>query len=321
MTLPKRKTFRNVDPNAKLTAILGARFAAYRKLFRRAERRELFPAPIHLTFENIDACNKRCVMCARGGQHTLHPKIRINTQARMSLETFQRIMDECVPMGTRAISFGFGEPLLERPVVFRMLEYAHQTGIQDSFLVTNGLLLDTDTQRELLESGLTHLSVSIDAATEQTYRKIRGSGFKTVIEHIEQFLAQREKMGKELPFLRLTFVRQDDNEQELDTFMERWESKADYISIQTKIDHFFHDLSDYDLSDPRKFDCTYPWYMLAIRADGRILPCCSFGGELFDLGNLTQDGVLSVWNGAVLQKIREGILDESLNICSYCQRK
>ena len=66
----------------------------------------------------------------------------------------------------------FSEPLLYKNIS-DILKRAEEAEIMDTFLFTNGNLLNQKNSEILLNSSLTRLFVSIDAATRETYDKVR----------------------------------------------------------------------------------------------------------------------------------------------------
>ena len=59
------------------------------------------------------------------------------------------------------------------------------------------------------DCGVTQLFFSIDAASKETYDKIRkGSDWDKVMKNINYFLDLKKKKGKKLPVTRVNFCRQ-----------------------------------------------------------------------------------------------------------------
>ena len=86
-------------------------------------------------------------------------------------------------------------------------------------LITNGLLLDEASWNELSPSTskIALLSISIDAATEETYRQNRGGSWTTLWQNIEHLRARKRSR----PFhLHTNFVVQQNNFREIVPFAE-----------------------------------------------------------------------------------------------------
>lgn len=130
-----------------------------------------------LQVESALACNLRCVMCPWA-------EIRKNLENRglMSQEVWERIRPH-LRQATSIDFTGGGEPLLQ-PRLVEWVAEATTAGCETGIL-TNGLLLDTDMARALIDAGLDWICVSMDGATQEEYEKIRkGSDFRKVCENL-----------------------------------------------------------------------------------------------------------------------------------------
>ena len=123
--------------------------------------------PVCLYLETTNRCNLLCETCPRTFE-TLEPP------ADMSWELFTRIVDQ-VPNVARVVLHGVGEPMLVKSLP-RMIRYLKSRGIYTLFN-TNGTLLARNKRRELIETGLDELRVSLDAAEAGTYERVRGKPF------------------------------------------------------------------------------------------------------------------------------------------------
>ena len=100
----------------------------------------------------------------------------------MEMETYEAIFNQFTPM---AIKLNWrGESLLH-PNIIRMIKYAKLKGVLDVALNTNGLLLDKEMVKHLLQAGLDRLIISVDGATPNSYENIRqGGNFEKLIKNI-----------------------------------------------------------------------------------------------------------------------------------------
>jgi MoaA/NifB/PqqE/SkfB family radical SAM enzyme len=173
---------RRQSPDEILAGIFGEPYTRYRDAWRRAASfQERPPFPLHLDVDTNTTCNLKCVMCpaGAGGFHGPFEK------KPLPFGVYERALAEAQDHGLRALRLGVtGEPLL-RPDIVDMVRLAKKAGILDVMLITNGTLLTPDTGRALIDVGLTRLMVSLDAATAQTYEKIRPGGrFDQVVRNL-----------------------------------------------------------------------------------------------------------------------------------------
>jgi radical SAM protein with 4Fe4S-binding SPASM domain len=99
-----------------------------------------------------------------------------------------------------------------------MISYARVNGTQVN-TTTNGILLEKYAQ-QLIDSRINLINVSLDAACEETYSKIRGlHTFPKIIEGIKHF-SRLCKENNADTLLRLSIVIQESNMSELNEFAE-----------------------------------------------------------------------------------------------------
>jgi radical SAM protein with 4Fe4S-binding SPASM domain len=118
----------------------------------------------------------------------------------------------------RTTLHGVGEPLLNKdlPAMVRHLKNRNVYTLFNS----NGILLNHDRQRELIESGLDELRISLDAATAAGYKKIRGSKeFDRIVDNLRTLLKLQEAHSLTRPKLSLWFLGTKDNISELPEFV------------------------------------------------------------------------------------------------------
>jgi len=132
----------------------------------------LGPQTVH--FDIANGCNVRCTTC---WHHSLHlddehvPTIDWKRRS-MSLEDFQKIMDDLVELGglEQIILSGMGDPSINRQLP-EMVRYAHQNGIGVT-IITN--LLAVDLPRILSSEGELNLLVSVCGVTEPVWDAFHG---------------------------------------------------------------------------------------------------------------------------------------------------
>lgn len=76
------------------------------------------------------------------------------------------------------------------PELPKMIKYAKDVGAAKHISFhTNGHKLTSKKSRELIDSGLDEIIVSLNAASEETYSKVTGnSNYKKVVQNIQEFM-------------------------------------------------------------------------------------------------------------------------------------
>jgi len=275
-------------------------------------------SPIHLDIEMQDFCNQSCVMCPRDSSGHQDLPYLLDTKKVADLEKIQALIIKAQKEGLRSINFGaFSEPLISKNL-WSLIEFAHNHGIIDSRVITNGLLLDRYFEK-VFSSGLVNLYVSIDAFTEFTYEKIRGKGFNKVIKNLNQIIKIKKDKGYSLPIIRVSFVEMDQNRHEKDSFVNYWIKHVDHVDVQTWSD-YKKTVNAQELNNEKVFNCRSPWQRLAVTASGEILPCCDFNGRNLVLGNINEVTLNEAWKSKKMIKIREDLINGKSPTCESCQR-
>ncbi len=299
-----------------LTEMFGARFLDYRRAWReRAERGRAGDFPLSLDLAINSGCQLACLMCplksrAEGAEARL-----------MDEKIFRRIMDEARERRLPAMTFGLGSEPLLNPQAPRWVGEAMKAGIMDVRLGSNGLALSEDAAKALVDSGLTRLEISIDAARPETYKIIRGGRLDILERAIERFLEIRNAAARKLPLLRLSFLKLPHNRGELAPFLERWRGLADMISIQELI--WFPGSALPRPDGPRRLiapRCSQPWQRLSVNHDGSFWPCCSWHGEGLLPFMAPNDAAASVWSSLEMEELRRALLSGAFPAaCSRCE--
>lgn len=119
----------------------------------------------------------------------------------MSWELFTRIVDQ-FPSIERVVLHGIGEPMLVDDLP-RMIRYLKARGSYVLFN-SNGTLLTAKKGRELMETGLDELRISLDAADARSFRVVRGRDyFDRIVRQVRAFTALQAEIGAALPKVSL----------------------------------------------------------------------------------------------------------------------
>jgi len=178
-----------------------------------------------IEIEITNDCNLKCIMCPRIS--------RMNREIGcMDFDLFKKIINE---IEVSSIHFsGLGEPLLH-PQIRDMFAYAKEKGLEVG-LWTNGLELTKELSEEIIDKGfLDYIIFGLDAATKETYAKIKGvDAFDKAVENITRFLKlKKEKVtrmekdtpgwwGRVKPIVGIQILKMKENDAEIEQFMDKW---------------------------------------------------------------------------------------------------
>lgn len=248
-------------------------------------------SPIHIDWETSTYCNLNCKMCYRR-QLKIEPKLA-------DFDLYQKAMLELKRLGAAPLSMKFnyrGEPLTH-PQLPEFITLAKKCGVVDTRINTNGLLLDPFYVDDLAEAGLDYLIVSVDAASPETYEKVRGSrkDYLTLMMNLQDAI---NFYGDGPPFIHLNFVIQDANRHEVDDFVGFWRDKVHGIRL-IKVRDVSDTASDSSGLDTPHF-CRQPFQRIIVTVDGELRMCCGDWAGEFSLGRIDPDhpgiSILEAWN-------------------------
>jgi len=292
------------------------RWQSFRERYHAAQQCDAPSAfPLQVDFELNSTCQLRCAFCVHGQQRV--PK------KLLPIEVFKRAIDECEQWELCSTKLNYiNEPLLRRDLP-EFVRYARQHGVLNVYFATNGLLLQGDIVRELIEAGLSKVMVSIDAATAETYARMRRStDFDRVERNIHALLELRNKLGITYPMVRVNFLRTRENQHEEEAFIRRWSGVADALGFQQQVQ--MPGIDD-DLLPARqtaeRFRCSFPSKLLVVDADADILPCCTFSGRAMPLANLQTSSLREAWQSSQrreLQELHQLGRGSEVPVCAHC---
>ena len=293
----------------------------------------LQPYPSYLEIEVTTRCNLECLICERTYWK--------EANRDMSFEEFKGIIDQFPRLKWVGLT-GIGESFLNKDFI-KMLRYVKSKNIYIE-LYDNFYLIDDKTAKELIEMGVDKIFISLDAATKETYEKIRvGSNFERVTDNIRNLIRLKKETGKYFPEVAFHCIINKLNIHEIPQYIELAHSisQGSIATVQlTRLLHKFKEINDLFTEIPeeiisaadRKAEelgvklvwnrdvpgakppvnyCT-AWLMPFIFVTGHVIPCCT-GNEAgcrdFQkagaLGNIFEQNFKDIWNGEKYKTFRK----------------
>ena len=275
--------------------------------------------PLVLNIEPTNDCNAYCFYCPR------RTMIKSQGVRYMSLENYKNMIDQVA--GNQLIMLNLhkdGEPLLHEQLP-EMVEYAgKKEASQTIHLNTNGILINTAVGRGIVERGIDDITISIDAAKEETYRRIKKvKGLAELEANIKSVIDFKNRINSH------TIIRVKINEfegvekEEVELFREKWEFVADEVQV-SGIHNWSGAIEGLEITDEQsdeRFPCAQPWYQLAINSNMKVSLCNVDWDYSGIVGDAANESIKSIWNGTSMKKIRnahiKGIWNQPKN-CEKC---
>ncbi len=167
-----------------------------------------FPRTLYL--ETTNRCDSECQTCLRTFNTLEPPK-------DLTLAEVQRLVDQ-FPVLERVVLHGIGEPLLNKQI-FEIVAYLKTRGATVLFN-SDAISLTQKRAAQLIDSGLDEYRVSMDAATRETYARIRGvDQFARVIRNVGYLVSLLQQQGCSRPRVSMWFTTLKTNLDELPAFI------------------------------------------------------------------------------------------------------
>ena len=281
-------------------------FATFRKIInifhnnieRVLKKITLKSYPYKVTVDPTNFCNLRCPGCHTGIKHP--EMIKSNF---LSFENYQKIFDKLKKYTLSIALYNWGEPFLNKDI-FRIIKLTTDNRV-GSTMHSNFNVFNAEMAEKLVDSGLTHLYLSIDGASQETYSRYRVKGdFETVISNVNLLIKARIKAKSKLPFITWKFLVFPYNKHEV--------AQARTMAKQIGVDNFrvynanLHLMDIYDeasqyIGNEEKIKtltkpCSSLWSSTYIGPDGTVFPCSLSFRKTESFGNLIEDDFFETWN-------------------------
>ena len=280
------------------------------------ERQEPLPVPDlpeRFLMDLHGDCNLSCPMCFRhGGVEKEEKSPFIGT---MPVDAVRKVLDEIMVAQPLIQPSTWGEPLII-PELRTHITAMKERGISVA-MTTNGLTLTEETAKFFVDIKLDAIFFSMDSMTPETLKKVRGVD---KLEKIQRnFMMMLEIRGDaQLPRIGATFTVQEENEHELEEFIEYWTQHADVVRVGGVLSRG----RALGMEVPKKrTPCGSLYMTMPIHSNGDALLCCLDSDAEHVMGNVFEDGVNEVWHGEGFTRMRKLHEDgdyDSIPFCKSC---
>jgi MoaA/NifB/PqqE/SkfB family radical SAM enzyme len=177
---------------------------------------QLNSTPQVLEIGTTSVCNiiPPCVQCPKH----VEPRLGyINKDAHHIPKDYIKRLAPFIRRSVWLLLHGVGEPLT-CPYLFDVLKYVEYEDTIKYFC-TNGLLLTRENREKILSNKISNISFSLDAATAETYKKIRHCNFREVINNIKCLICERNNRGLTMPKISINMTLMRENIKEVPEFI------------------------------------------------------------------------------------------------------
>lgn len=289
-------------------------FATPKKLLNVLENRREFrnlttklkSYPYKITFDPGNICNLRCPGCHTGIKHPEMIK-----PAFMHLDKFKLMFDKVKDYTFSIALYNWGEPFLNKQI-FDIISYTSEQKV-GSTIHSNFNHFNEKMTEDVIKSGLTHIYLSIDGATQDVYSKYRVKGkLEEVIHNLEILVDARKKANKKFPLITWKYLKFPFNADEIEKAKKLSEKigvdNFEVFDAVTKLTDIYDEASLYKDSTALLSSlnpvCKSLWSSIYLEPDGSVLPCSLSFRKKESFGNLIDSEFMTVWNNDKYQAAR-----------------
>ena len=187
---------------------------------------------------------------------------------------------------------------------------------------------------------MSRLTISIDGTTQETYESYRKHGeLSKVLAGTRNILKWKKELKSKTPYIIFQFLVVKPNEHQIEEAKNLAEELGvDEIRFKTAqlydykygnelmptIEKYsrYKKKKDgtYQLKNKMLNECWRMWSSCVITWDGKIVPCCFDKDAKYQLGDLTQNSLKTIWKNEKYVGFRKALLTnrQEIDICQNC---
>ena len=253
----------------------------------------------------------------------------------MSMELFEKICRDYHDIGGGALSVNsMHADMFFDPMLFERIHILEQYR-ENLYLYATTNLLGTakldDAQLEHILGLYSLLQVSLGGVTRETYKEMYGvDAFDIVLAQLNRIAKLRER-GNITTDVHLNFRVADKNKLLADPLYRDISSRFTVDEVRDSFFSWGGLLTQKDLPEgcalvtrdnvDKREDCVVPWASLCVNPQGKAIGCgCIDYQGAVQIGDLSTESILEVWNSHKARQFREGFSSiSSRNIHSLCR--
>jgi len=157
---------------------------------------QLSPYPKYMEIEVTTRCDKRCIIC----EHTYWKEPSVD----LTFDQFEHIVNQFPNLKWVNLT-GEGDAFLNRDYL-KMIRYLKERNVA-VYLVDSFNLITENIAFELVRLGVDGIYISFDAATKETYEKIKvGCSYEKTLQNIKNLLEAKKALKSPIPEICFRYV-------------------------------------------------------------------------------------------------------------------
>ena len=232
----------------------------------------------------------------------------------MEMAVFEKLVDDLRSWGVelrRVNLYKDGESLLH-PRFAEMVRLLKSSGVtREAWIKTNGLLLEPELNRQLIESGLDFIGVSVNAVDAEGYWTVTQTkvDYEKMVEGVRDLYERRGRCRIYVKIADAGFT-----EGQKRKFLDDFGPISDSCAIEQLHGWSASGMKDWTLgTNPTTFEggplvekiaCPLPFFMLAVNWNGTVSLCNEDWLHATICGDLREQSLREIWEGERLRELR-----------------
>lgn len=201
-------------------------------------------APIFVKIDISPLCNLKCKACVHADPEScddektkdLLKRQVFNPKMKMSYSDYCTLIDKIKKYVSAVSLYWMGEPLMHGDLV-KMIQYAAKNNLGVHINTNFSFNLTDEYIENLVNSGLTHLTIAMDGMSQETYSKTRINGRLNLVKSNTERVMHLIKQNKlKYPIVELQYLLFDHNKNEYNDFL-LWAKKME-LSMYAHIEEW-----------------------------------------------------------------------------------
>ena len=296
---------------------------------KRVQLEDVLPlaTPYVIMIDPSSACNHSCRFCPTGDDDLIQKSGRY--VGALEFDLYKKIIDDIQqfdnPVKVLRL-YKVGEPLVNSRFA-EMVAYARANSkIQKIETTTNGLSLNPELNRKIIEAGMSQINISVNGVNEEKihYYTRTKLDFKKYVENIKDLYENKGDCEIYIKAIKQNLT-QDEQKEFFDIFgnmadrifleniSPAWpEFEFDGIPMEFEAGHYGQEINERQV-------CPFLFYVMVINSDGLVSTCVQDWKQKMIVGDTSRESVKNIWLGDDLKKYRLDHLSGNKNIYSACQ--
>lgn len=280
-------------------------------------------------------CNLRCRLCPEGRKANEQP------QKTMSFEEFSAQSQSFLSYAKSICLINWSEPFLNKDL-FKIIKYIKKKNKEISVILSsNGNYFTQADADNLVNLSLDSFTITMSGITQKVYQRYHERGnLDKLLKTIDYITTTKERYKSSLPRIEIVYLVFSFNYislRKLKKFLLKKLGMDSFKQIETiRLNYGYFsgtDLSLEQIKDIYGNDFpiySYPLYVKpmcnrahnspAIRADGKVFPCCAITyNTKYALGDLKVNTFDEVWHSQAYQQFRDTFDRGTNQFCNQCK--